>query len=635
MKSLSVMLCAAICCMTYGAVSAQSISTFAGTGTLSGFSGDGGPATSAKLYSPQAIICDASGNLYIADSKNHCVRKVSAGIITTIGGIGGVGGYFGDGGPATSAKMYDPVAIAVDASGNVYVAEGLNNVVRKISPSGIISTVAGTGVAGFNGDGIAATSAKLNTPGGVWVDPAGNVYIGDIFNYRVRKVNTSGMISTYAGNGTPGSAGDGGPATAAQIHNTNQLAMDAAGNLYLSDNANHRIRKVTSAGIITTIAGNGVGGYVMDGVPATSTPIFFPVGVKEDGSGNVFFGEDGDYRVRKIDATGIITTYAGTGTGGYSGDGGPATAAQINSPTDVCFDAAGNTYIADRQNHCIRIIKKTENYNPYFIGGHLQTLNVCMDGSVPTNSQLAIADMDAGQTETWTITTLPAHGSLVAGYTAVSTGSTITPSGLSYTPNTSYVGSDMFRVAVSDGKSSDTTTVNVSVAPYPDAGIISGIDSVCPGNTVTLSETVSGGIWSTSSYTISYITSHGIAKGLIPGKDTIIYTVVYSCGIVSTIFPFTVRSYLDCHTMAEMIQPSKQGINIFPNPSNGLVTLDIAMPDDDLVRIRIMDLLGKQISEQIVPANKPVNMNLNVPAGVYVISATTPTRQMSGKLIIE
>ncbi len=612
---------------------AQTIRTFAGKGTVPGFSGDGGPATAATLNTPQGIVLDPSGNLYIADRKNHCVRKITTGVISTIAGTGGVAGYSGDGGTATSAKMNNPLLIALDGSGNIYVTEYNNHVVRKISTSGIISTIAGTGVAGYSGDGAPATSAQLNSPGGIWVDPSGNVYIGDTYNYRIRKVNTSGIISTFAGTGAIGYSGDGSPATTAQLNIISTITMDATGNLYMNDNGNHRVRKVNTSGIISTIAGNGTPGYTTDGVPATSTNIWFPAGLRFDASGNLYFGHDGDGRIRKVDGAGIIHAVAGTGVNGFSGDGGAATLAQLHSPTDVCLDASGNIYIADRNNHCIRIIGS--NSTPSFTHGRSQTLTLCAN-SAPTaiDALMEITDADMTQTETWTILTAPLHGTATVSYTATSTGTVITPTGLTYQPTTGYTGTDLFTVIINDGFASDTTTINVTVNPLPDAGVISGIDSVCPGFTQLMSETVSGGIWSTSDYTISSVTHGGIVKGLVPGRDTVIYTIVNSCGIVSAIFPFTVRSYVACHTGVANMNLFAEGMNVYPNPSSGAFTLNIQTTDSDQARLTIQNVLGVRVQDISVPCNQPVNLNVDLPSGIYLLDAITSHMQWSTKIVI-
>jgi sugar lactone lactonase YvrE len=220
-----------------------------------------------------------------------------------------------------------------------------------------ITTIAGTGGYGGSGDGGPATSAQLWDPRGVAVDSDGNIYIADPGNYRIRKVDSSGNITTFAGNGTPGYSGDGESATSAQLNNPNGIAVDSLGNIYIADQYNYRIRKVDSDGKITTIAGNGTPGYSGDGGPATSAQLYNPSGVAVDSDGNIYIADNNNYRVRKVDSSGKITTFAGTGTAGYSGDGGPATLAQLNWPYGVAVDSVGNIYIADRSNNRIRKVK--------------------------------------------------------------------------------------------------------------------------------------------------------------------------------------------------------------------------------------------------------------------------------------
>jgi sugar lactone lactonase YvrE len=326
------------------------LSLIAGVGR-SGFSGDGGLATSAQLAFPMGLALDAAGNLFVVDSSNNRIRRVTpAGIISTIAGTG-TSGFSGDGGPAISARLNEPAGVAVDAAGNLFIADTDNNRIRKVTPAGIISTVAGTEAYGFAGDGGPATSAQLASPGGLAVDTTGSLFIADTLNYRIRKVTPAGIISTVAGRGEPGFSGDGGPATSAQFWFPSAVALDAAGNLFIADD---RIRKVTPAGIISTVAGNGISGFSGDGGPATSAQLDEPVGVAVDAVGNLFVADSSGNRVRKVSPTGIISTVAGNGTSGFSGDGGPATSAQLQEPQAVAVDAAGNIFIADTNNHRIR-----------------------------------------------------------------------------------------------------------------------------------------------------------------------------------------------------------------------------------------------------------------------------------------
>ena len=359
-----------------------------------GYPGDGGPATSARLNFAAGIAVDAAGNLFVVD--NFCViRKISpSGIITTVAG-NGTPGFSGDGGPATSAQLYQPSGVAVDGAGNLFISEVYNRV-RKVSPDGIITTVAGNGAAGYSGDGGPAAVAQLANPTGVAVDGAGNLFIVDAGNRRIRKLSRDGTISTIAGDGTFGSSGDGGPATSAQLTGANSVAVDGAGNLFITelysddcDTDSAFIRKVSPSGVITTVANVEATGVAVDGAgnlfivrsgfqvvvkvspsgiittvagpgkpstsdsgdgdggPATNARLNGAVGVALDGAGNLFIADSNNSRVRKVSPSGIITTVAGNGTRGSSGDGGPATSAQLFGPTGVAVDAAGNLFVAD------------------------------------------------------------------------------------------------------------------------------------------------------------------------------------------------------------------------------------------------------------------------------------------------
>jgi RHS repeat-associated protein len=350
---------------------AHIIETVAGNGTW-GYSGDGGPAAQAKLSNPFAVAVDTAGNIYIADLFNHCIRKVdTSGIITTVAGDG-TWGYSGDGGPAAQAKLRWLYGVVVDAAGNIYIADTGNYCIRKVDTNGIITTVAGDGTQSYSGDGGPATQAKLYNPHGVAVDTAGNIYIADPGNHCIRKVDTSGTITTVAGDGTQGYSGDGGPAAQAKLYNPLGVAVDASGNIYIADMLNHCIRKVDTSGIITTVAGDGTQSYSGDGGPAAQAKLDFPCGVAVDASGNIYIADSYNHRVRKVDTSGIITTVSGDGTQGYSGDGGPATEAKLCSPCGVAVDASGNIYIADSSNHCIRKVGPPSTF-----------ANAMTDGDIP------------------------------------------------------------------------------------------------------------------------------------------------------------------------------------------------------------------------------------------------------------
>lgn len=405
------------------------ITTVAG-GDNAGFSGDGGPATSATLSSVTSVAVDAAGRIYIGDRGNERVRRVdTAGIITTFAGGGPT---YVEAGPATGSTFF-PQGLAVDAAGSLLVAETYNRV-RRIDPSGAMSVVyppaggdaglssnqpghiavgpggklyisdsarawridagrlvatAGTGLSGFSGDGGPATVAQLASVEGLAADAAGNLYVADGPNFRLRRVDPGGTISTVAGNGSRFFAGDGGPATSAMFAGLVDLAVDAAHNLYVEDSANNRVRKVDTSGIVTTVAGNGVAGFSGDGGPAPAASLNSPAGLAVDADGNLLIADAGNYRVRKVDHDGIISTVAGTGGQGFSGDGGPATAAELG-PLDVAVGPGGNLWVLDTQNHRLRLINRS---------GTITTVagNGATDGSLGTSGRALGASL-AGPT---------------------------------------------------------------------------------------------------------------------------------------------------------------------------------------------------------------------------------------------
>jgi len=334
------------------------ISTVAGLGFAT-FTGQGATATSAQLFNPHKVAADSAGNLYFADYYFNQVFKVSAaGIITLLAGTGKYG-YGGDGGPATSALLYDPAAVALDAAGaNLYIADSDNEAIRRVNlATGIITTVAGNGSLGASGDNGAATLAKLNTPFGVALDAAGNIYIADSGNNKIRKVTAStGIITTIAGTGTSNYTGNGGKATAATLAGPLGLAVDPSGNIYIADTQNNVVRKVTAAtGIITGYAGNGNADDTGDGGKATAATFDNPWDVALDAAGNVYIADYYNWQIRKVTAaTGIVNVFAGTGDWGLGGDGGPALSAQISQPIGVTIDAAGNVYISQQLMGVIR-----------------------------------------------------------------------------------------------------------------------------------------------------------------------------------------------------------------------------------------------------------------------------------------
>jgi len=334
---------------------AQQVTTIAGNGTA-GFLGDSGPAAQAEINNAVYVATDSSGNLYIADLNNNRIRRVdSKGIITTVAG-NGAGGFSGDGGPATKAALNGPSGVCTDTAGNLFINDLSNYRIRKVDTSGIITTVAGNGVKASTGDGNPATQASMYLPIRCVVDSLGNLYVADQGGHKIRKIDPSGIISTVAGTGADVGfvadfSGDGGPATEADLNQPTAVTVDGAGNIYIADQFNQRIRKVDNSGIITTIAGTGMAGFSGDGGPAISANLNYPGGLVVDQNGDLYFCDPGNNRIRKI-SNGTITTVAGTGAPGFAD--GLVNMAEFNNLFGMAIDGAGNLYIADINNNRIR-----------------------------------------------------------------------------------------------------------------------------------------------------------------------------------------------------------------------------------------------------------------------------------------
>jgi RHS repeat-associated protein len=346
----------------------QIITTIAGNGQH-GYSGDGGPAVEASLSTPFGVAVDKAGNLFIAEANSHRVRKVDrTGIITTFAGTGQYG-FSGDGGPAVQAQLRNPCAVAVDQWGNIFIVDTANFRIRKVDTNGMIITVAGNGQNAFTGDGGPAILASLHNPQGLAVDNSGNIYIGELYSRRVRKVDPNGIISTFAGNGDYQFSGDGGPAIQAGIAGPSGIAVAPSGNIYIADSGQSRIRKVDTSGIITTVAGNGKGGSSGDDGPATQASLFWPFGVTVDVIGNIYIADTTNSLIRKVNTNGIISTLAGNRMHGYGGDGGSPALARLFYPRAVALDNSGNIFIADTDNDRIRRIGIPQAFNPYLTAG--------------------------------------------------------------------------------------------------------------------------------------------------------------------------------------------------------------------------------------------------------------------------
>ena len=353
MKKIIIALLLVIVCAC--GAKAQIITTIAGGGT--GGLGDGGPAIDCEFDSPYGIALDNVGNLYVASRDDNRIRKIDThGIITTVAG-NGVPAFSGDGGPATNASINHPIGITFDEAGNLYFSDRYNNRIRKINAAGIITTFAGNGMVGDTGNGGIATAAEFNGPGSLKFDRFGNLYVSDIFNNFIRMISTAGIINTIAGNGIAANSGDGGPATAAGINNPYGICFDKDGNIYIAEFNGNKIRKINTSGIITTIAGNDTAGYRGDGGPAIDAEFYNPTDIAVDANGNLDVTDAHNCRIRQISTDGKINTIAGTGLNGFSGDNGNSLLAQFESPVGIAIDNTGNIYISDLGNERIRYIR--------------------------------------------------------------------------------------------------------------------------------------------------------------------------------------------------------------------------------------------------------------------------------------
>jgi len=518
-------------------VEAQRITvTIAGTG-MPGYSGDGGPAKLAKLSGCQFICSDPSGNVYFVDAGK--VRKVSLknGIVTIFAG-GGIS--ISDGIPATNSSLSFG-NLCTDPAGNIYLLSG-EKIMIVNAVTNIINTFAGTGAMGYSGDGGPATAAVFNNITAICSDQSGNIYVVDRANYRIRKITAgTGIVTTIAGNGSPGYSGDGGPATSATINWPIYIGCNSAGDIYFLDQYSTYIRKVTaSTGYISTYAG---GGGIITDCPALSTNLSSPSGLCVNAYDNVCFNEL-SCSCREISHITDSTHYIG---GNYSTesykDDTNSLYAWMDTQWGVTSDAKNNIYIADNGNSRIRkLIQLT--HTPTFAYGKGQTITPCPGYIYIFDSLMAITDLDSAQTETWTVISPPVIGTL-SGFpsSSISNGThkTVKSSGLSYLAPSTYTGQDSFRVRVSDGTLSDTITIYV-VVQTTTPGTISGAASVCVGSTATLTDTcIFPGTWSTSNSNVIVGSSSGIITGHIAGVDTITFTLAGTCPLstykVITIHP--------------------------------------------------------------------------------------------------
>jgi Secretion system C-terminal sorting domain/Bacterial Ig-like domain (group 2)/NHL repeat len=571
--------------------------------------------------------------------------SINAQIITT---VAGGGSSTADGVPATNASI-NPYKVCVDNTGNIYIAV-TNNYVKKVDPMGIITTVAGNGTPVYSGDGGPATAAGIGSLQGVAVDHNGNLYIvqwtGGCGLGYVRKVDPSGTITTIAGNGICGPPGDGGPAINACFNHPQDIAVDSAGNIYIADWGHQVIRKIDSLGIIRSIAGiYGGGGFSGDGGLATAAEIHNPEGVGTDDSGNVYIADRNNYRIRKVNAAGFITTIVGSGSSGFSGDGGPATVAELQSPRVVCVDNAGNIYIPD--NNRIREVNSTGIINTIAGNGSGGNCSFALSAHVGLSTGIAVDKsrnvyfIDGGEIKkVFTAGTIEITGAsnLCVGTSTVLKDSThygtwtSSDSAIASIDNTGQVtGRSGGTAIITYSFSGCFVTDSISV---PSAGVISGTNNLCPGDTSIVSETISGGIWTSTNSAIATISPTGVLLGVAPGIDTITYSVTVAGCMGRSIFPIIVRQQADCPTRISITKaPNAGSLDIFPNPCQGKFTLKLLSNTEQDVSIVVTNILGHKIKRLTTYTNKNTELQIAVP-GIYFVNVSTNNGNWSKKVVV-
>jgi len=590
---------------------ATNIMTVAGNHTP-GYSGDGGPGTEAQMGSPYAVVSDAAGNVFIADYTNNVVRKLNIyGIMSTVAGTGEPG-YNGENHYATESRLNGPSGLAVDAIGNLYIADKFNERIRKVDyHTGRMTTVAGNGLHGgwlgaAFGNGGPATAAALTYPVSVTLDCSGNMYIADNGSQTVRKIDTAGIITRFAGTHAGGYNGDGIAATAARLNSPRGLATDCAGNVYIADAWNNRVRKVDAGGIISTFAGNGTAGYSGDGAPAGSASLWIPWGLTLDACGNLYICDYNNNAVRKVSG-GYITTFAGRNERGYTGDGAQADSARIYLPSGVAIDGSNNIFVADYGNLVVRYIGTSLTAARSFAGGTTQSIYTCRNAApVSVDAVMTIPDAQEGKTNTWTVAIQPAHGTL-AGFehdAVTAQKGAANPEGLTYKPEENFTGMDEFTVKVTDGTTSAYSTITVFVRDAPDAGTITG-NAISATSTQMVNATgTPGGVWSSSDNTIATINNDGLVTAVANGVVTISYTLETSCGQRAATTTY----------IAQTRELNNAELMVFPNPNKGAFRINFTATKAGNMQLSATDVSGRVVYRQQITANEGVNtVEINMP----------------------
>jgi gliding motility-associated-like protein len=503
--------CTSFCCAQPGY-----IYTCAGDGAK-GFSGDGGPATNAQLNHPSDVFKDAHGNIYIADRGNNRIRKVDAqGIISTVVG-NGIAGYSGDGGAALMASLNNPKRIVLDGAGKMYIADENNNVIRLVDTSGIISTIAGTGIAGFSGDGGAATLAQLDTPTGVAIDRSGNIYISDSGCNCIRKINAAGIISTYAGGGIVGFTEDGVPATSVSLCTMRYVAVDNHGTVYFTNQNCWHFLRISTDGLLYNVAGYQSPSFSGDGGPADSANVEGPLGICPDNLGNIYLCPEVNARVRRVNALNYITTVAGTGVTGYSGDGGPAIEAKVNGINGIFADSLGNVYFADVGNNVIRTF-----------GASFYSDTVCAGSGILLNA--ASAGNGTWSSSNPAVATVDATSGVVTG-----------------------AGPGSANIIYSDTSGPEIFVVTVNALPANVGG------NICNGTVLALSAGNGNGVWASSNAAVATVGAQsGVVTGIAYGTAIITHNTnsASSCPEI-----FLVNDTCDNISIHDVITPNGDGLN--------------------------------------------------------------------------